>query len=88
MLTGSEDRSARLWSLSTGECIGLLENHKDAVRHVAFDAHRIVIVAYDEIYVYDISCGKPLYTKTTQTPIFNLEYFDVRIQKRFLFTHF
>ncbi|XP_003742153.1 F-box/WD repeat-containing protein 7 [Galendromus occidentalis] len=40
------------------------------------DDQRMVVVAYDEIYVYDMSSEKPIYTRKTQTSIFKLEYFD------------
>ena len=36
VLTGSDDKTARLWDASTGQPIGQPLTHQDAVRAVAF----------------------------------------------------
>lgn len=47
----SRDKTIRLWSASTGECIRILEGHRDRALSVIFskaDPHLIISGAYDD----------------------------------------
>ena len=38
VLTGSNDRTVRLWNVDTGRCLQVLEGHRDQVTSVVFNA--------------------------------------------------
>jgi F-box and WD-40 domain protein 1/11 len=39
-MTGSNDKSIRIWDPNSGECLKILKGHKDLVRTLAYDAIR------------------------------------------------
>lgn len=48
-MTGSNDKTIRIWDPSTGECLKVLKGHKDLVRTLAYDPlrRRIFSGSYD-----------------------------------------
>ena len=47
VVSGSRDNTLRLWNLTTGECLDVLQGHVAAVRCVCFDGKKIVSGSYD-----------------------------------------
>lgn len=49
VVSGSNDKTIRVWRASTGECISLLEGHEGLVRALAYDrvTGRLVSASYD-----------------------------------------
>ena len=64
IVTGSEDRTVRLWDAQTGQPLGApFSGHQNAVTSVAFspDGHRIASGAFDDtVRVWDTITGRPL----------------------------
>ena len=63
--SGSEDRTARVWDVQTGECQYTLEGHLDAVRSVVFspDGSRVASGSEDQTArVWDVQTGECQYT--------------------------
>ena len=53
LLTGSDDRTCRVWELSTYECLYTLKGHKDYIIAVAFEETR-------DIYAVTASADKTI----------------------------
>ncbi|MCC6797782.1 MAG: hypothetical protein IT366_21895, partial [Candidatus Hydrogenedentes bacterium] len=64
ILTGSEDRTARLWDLQTGKEIFRLPEHEDSVIDVGFspDGTTIITGSYLTVRIWDRATGKCLRT--------------------------
>jgi len=50
VVSGSNDKTIRIWHASSGECLCLLEGHENLVRALAYDAltGRLVSASYDQ----------------------------------------
>lgn len=50
VVSGSNDKTIRIWHASSGECLCLLEGHENLVRAIAYDAltRRLVSASYDQ----------------------------------------
>lgn len=50
VVSGSNDKTIRIWRASSGECVCLLEGHESLVRALAYDAltGRLVSASYDQ----------------------------------------
>ena len=46
-ITGSSDNTAKVWNLTTGECIYTLEGHKDGLLSVAVAGNYVITGSYD-----------------------------------------
>lgn len=44
LMTGSWDRSVRIWNLETGETVGVLRGHERGIRALQFDANKLITV--------------------------------------------
>src|SRR5208283_3938953 len=63
VLTGSEDKTARLWDAATGQQIRTFEGHKDEVTSVAFspDGQFVLTGSWDTTtHLWDAASGKQL----------------------------
>ena len=61
IVSGSYDKSVRVWDASTGDELNVLKGHRDLVRSVAFspDGKQIVSGSYDQsVCVWDASTGE------------------------------
>ena len=61
-VTGSSDRSVRVWNTQTGESTAQLQDHAADVTYVAFsaDGAKIVTGAEDGLRVWDAASGSPI----------------------------
>lgn len=60
LLTGSSDKTARIWDVQTGQCLQVLEGHTDEIFSCAFNYKgNIVITGKEEIHTKHLS-GFPL----------------------------
>nr|KAJ3421579.1 hypothetical protein HK105_003036 [Polyrhizophydium stewartii] len=78
-LTGSADRSVRLWSLSTGRCIKTYSTHGKDVLGVALwqDNNRFASCGMDRtVILWDVSTGRPLRRWTEHTQRTNAVAFN------------
>ena len=60
VVSGSDDRRARIWDAATGNCTGVLEGHTHWVRSVAFsvDGLRVVSGSHDQTgRMWDVATG-------------------------------
>jgi WD40 repeat protein len=62
VITGGEDKAARVWDASTGRALTPPLNHDGSVNVVAFslDGTRVVTVSGKTVRVWDASTGKPV----------------------------
>ena len=64
-MSGSNDKTIRVWDINTGAALCVFEGHKDLVRTLCFDQERIVSGSYDQsIKVWDIKSGKLIFDLT------------------------
>lgn len=45
LMTGSWDRTVRIWNLETGETVGVLRGHDRGIRALQFDANKLITVS-------------------------------------------
>ena len=59
--SGSDDKTAKLWNVNTGECVRTLEGHSDWVRSVSFspDGTRVASGSFDTT----VRIWRPMYTR-------------------------
>lgn len=50
LMTGSWDRTVRIWNLDTGAQVGLLRGHSRGIRALQFDINKLVTVSVKEIW--------------------------------------
>ena len=65
IVSGSYDKTIRVWNVDTGECILTLKGHTDGVRSVVFnhDGTKIVSGSYDNtIRVWNVDTGECILT--------------------------
>ncbi|TFK26395.1 WD40 repeat-like protein [Coprinopsis marcescibilis] len=68
LITGSYDRTARVWNLETGEELHCLKGHTRAVRALQFDEAKLITGSMDNtIKVWDWRRGKCIRTLTGHT---------------------
>jgi WD40 repeat protein len=71
LVSGSHDRTVRLWDVRTGECLKVLQGHDNWVWSVAFslDGHSIASASQDEtIKLWDAKTGDCLKTLPVPKP--------------------
>jgi F-box/WD-40 domain protein MET30 len=63
LVTGSLDKTVKVWRIETGECIKTLFGHEEGIWCVTSDTLRIVSGAHDrKMHVWDMESGESLYT--------------------------
>ena len=65
IISGSVDRTIKIWDANTGICLQTLKGHSDGVTSVAFspDGTRIISGSYDKtIKIWDANTGQCLET--------------------------
>ncbi|KAL6066254.1 SCF complex F-box protein MET30 [Balamuthia mandrillaris] len=63
IVSGSKDRSIKMWNVHTGQCLRTLQGHRGNVYCVRFDDNRVVSCSQDQtIKVWDIETGKCMRT--------------------------
>jgi WD40 repeat protein len=65
VLSGSADKTVKLWELATGKCLCTLTGHQDAVNSVSFSADGLYVISGSSdrtIKLWHIATGKCLYT--------------------------
>ena len=63
IVTGSDDRTIRIWNRETGDCLAVLTGHKDYVRSVSISTDSQFIVSGSDdktIRLWEMSSGKQL----------------------------
>jgi hypothetical protein len=71
-LTGSEDKTLRLWDLNTGECLSVFRGHRNAVADVALSADGTKALSTDggaNAWVWDLAKGKPIASLGIPRPV-------------------
>ncbi len=69
-MSGSEDKTLKIWDLATGNCLATLTGHTSSVRVVALtsDGAKIVSGSDDKtLKIWDLATGKELATFTKHT---------------------
>lgn len=62
IVSGSNDKTIRIWRASTGECVCMLEGHEDLVRALAYDAlsGRLISASYDQtVIIWQLKRTRP-----------------------------
>jgi WD40 repeat protein len=70
IVSASLDKTVRIWSVATAECMQTLARHTEAVRLAAFspDGQKIVSASWDKtVRVWDATTGKNQQTLTGHT---------------------
>ncbi|MEE0961709.1 MAG: hypothetical protein U0L54_04100, partial [Bacteroidales bacterium] len=65
IISGSSDKTVKIWNANTGECLKTLKGHLSYVRSVAYspDGTKIISGSYDEtIKIWDANTGQCLKT--------------------------
>lgn len=65
VVSGSHDRTMRLWSVGTGQCERVFEGHRAAVREIAMtaDGAAVMSAGYDDaLRVWDVKTGRCVWT--------------------------
>jgi WD40 repeat protein len=76
-VSGSRDRTLRVWNLESGQTVRTLEGHTDAVQGVAVtpDGHRAVSASRDRtLRVWDLQSVKEITTFTGEDRIFSCAF--------------
>ena len=72
LISGSDDRTIKIWNVSTGQCLQTLTGHTDYVWEVSYrpDGKRIASGSFDEtIKIWDADTGKCLTTLTGHSDV-------------------
>lgn len=63
LISGSKDKTVRIWDLNSGECIKIFRGHTSSVRHIKVIENKIVTASHDKtLRVWDIDSTEVLYT--------------------------
>jgi WD40 repeat protein len=79
VLTASEDKTARLWSVSTGKQIAILQGHDDGLTSATFssDGARVVTASRDKtVRVWDTATGQEIKALRGHTDVVNSAVFS------------
>ena len=58
-MSGSNDRTIKLWDINMGQCLYTMKGHTDWVRCLQFDDRKMVSGAFDHmIKIWDMKNGK------------------------------
>jgi WD40 repeat protein len=71
-VSGSDDKTLKVWDLTTGKLIRTLEGHADSVNAVAMssDGTRVVSGSYDNtLKVWDLTTGEVVATFAADYPV-------------------
>lgn len=74
VVTGSRDKTARVWEAGTGRLVRTLKGHKDAVTAVAFNPEGTVVASGSmdrTIIIWDAGSGQPIVTLPKETGFVN-----------------
>src|SRR5262249_55174862 len=64
LVTGSRDRTVKLWDVTTGQELGILNGHTTGIQHLAFspDGKRLATSDFYRTYLWDIVTAQQLTT--------------------------
>ena len=63
--SGFDDKTVKLWDVTSGECLQTLEGHSDSVRSVSFspDGTKVASGSFDDtVKLWDVTSGECLQT--------------------------
>ena len=87
IVSGSYDKTIRVWNVDTGECILTLKGHTWSVYSVVFnhDGTKIVSGSYDNtIRVWNVDTGECILTLKGHTDWVNQLYLIMMVQRLYL----
>lgn len=80
LMTGSEDKTIRLWNLETGETLRVLSGHTDAVKAVQFDETKCISGSLDKtLRIWNYNTGECVRTLQGHTDGVLSLHFDDRV---------
>jgi WD40 repeat protein len=74
LVSGSSDKTVKIWDASTGECLQTFEGHRGDVNSVAFSHHSALLASGSSdktVKIWDISSGECLQTLKGHSGIVN-----------------
>jgi WD40 repeat protein len=77
LASASNDKTAKIWDASSGNCLQTLEGHSDSVLSVAFshDSTRLASASNDKtVKIWNTSNGACLQTLDTSRPLMNISF--------------
>ncbi|KAK9451889.1 WD40-repeat-containing domain protein [Limtongia smithiae] len=79
VITGSADKSVKLWDLNTGECLRTFTEHTRGVATVGFDGHTIVSGGSGRcIHFYNVTTGEVQYIEDAHAEIIRTLQYNSR----------
>lgn len=82
IVSGSNDKTIKIWDAQSGLCLNTLDGHTDLVRTLCFDNEHLVSGSYDQsLKVYDSQTGEQIldFEKAHSSWVFHVQMDKYRI---------